>query len=86
MSGVGDVGGRQPPAAIVRFVVHAALAWLYCHVMWMSRSVDWAAIEFPTISHVDKFMVYMLTLWTLVSDELPYPDQGRPGNEIRPKF
>lgn len=58
---------RQPPAAIVRFVVHSALAWLYVHTMWMAKFVDWESIAFPTISHVGTFMPYMLTLWTMVS-------------------
>lgn len=59
--------GRRPPAAIVRFVVHAALGWMYCHTMWMAKFVDWDSINFPTITEVGKFMMYMLTLWTLVS-------------------
>ncbi|XP_003244959.1 androgen-dependent TFPI-regulating protein [Acyrthosiphon pisum] len=59
-------GARQPPAAIVRLVVHGTLAWLYFHVMWMAGSVDWDSIEFPTISEVGKFMSFMLTMWTLI--------------------
>lgn len=68
-------GARQPPAAIVRFVVHGTLAWLYFHVMWMAGSVDWDSIVFPTISEVGKFMSFMLTMWTLVST---YPVHMRP--------
>lgn len=63
----GGGGGRQPPAAVVRLVVHATIAWVYGHVMWMAGSVDWGAIVFPTVSEVDKYLSYMLTLWTLVS-------------------
>lgn len=58
---------RQPPAAIVRLVVHAAIVWLYAHTMWMSSSVRWDSIAFPTISEVGKYMAYMLTFWTMVS-------------------
>ncbi|VVC45198.1 Hypothetical protein CINCED_3A013448 [Cinara cedri] len=57
--------GRRPPAAIVRLVVHAALGWMYYHTMWMAKFVDWDSIDFPTVTEVGKFMVYMLTLWTL---------------------
>lgn len=65
-------GVRQPPAAIVRLVVHGTLAWLYFHVMWMASSVDWDSIVFPTISEVGKFMSFMLTMWTLVSTDTLY--------------
>lgn len=64
---VGRNGARQPPAAIVRLVVHAAIVWLYAHTVWMSNSINWDSIAFPTISQVDKYMTYMLTFWTLVS-------------------
>lgn len=63
-----SVTTRRPPAAIVRFVVHGTIAWLYVHALWMSGSVDWDSIDFPTIKEVRKYMVYMLTLWTLVSN------------------
>lgn len=71
-------GTRQPPAAIVRFVVHAAIVWLYAHTVWMSGSVRWDSIVLPTISEVGKYMAFMLTVWTMVSARARLTNTSRP--------